>query len=203
MAKRKMKSPGTASTREAVVDRPATDSAVGPAASTPEAVQVGDEIGAGPYRGRAMPASDGQGEVVEGMWDPRTGAFEPLAADSDADGAGHPVTISVPLGPPIEPGDEGTCPRHVDVQLRYAGHRSTMRRVFTGLDLAGARTANGNRVSTNAQAVLWLLEQIDGTMQNDELGDGRGSRAEALGRREEERKEGYERARRVPAAENS
>jgi len=168
MAKRKKKSAGPASTPAAVDDRTATDSAV----------RSGDEIGAGPHRGRVMPASDGQGELVDGTWDPDTGEFEPLAADADVDGAPHPLTpspprpvtiISVPQGPPIAPGEEGTCPRHVDVQLRNARQRATMRRVFTGLDLAGERTLDGKRVGNHAQAVLWLLEQIDCSVQDVEL----------------------------------
>jgi len=70
------------------------------------------------------------------------------------------VQIEVPLGP--RPGEAEAQIRHVDVQLRTARQRETMRRLFTGLDLAGTRTADGRRVTNNVQALLWLLEQVAG-----------------------------------------
>ena len=77
------------------------------------------------------------------------------------------VMIEVPLGPV---GDD--CkPRHIDVQLRTPQQREAMRRIFRGLDLTGARSADGRRVTNTAEAVRWLIEQVAeaaDNMQNPE-----------------------------------
>ena len=69
---------------------------------------------------------------------------------------GRAVTIEIPIGPL----GDGHEVRHVDCQLRTGQQREAMRRMFTGLDLCGARTRNDKRVTNNVQAVLWLLEQV-------------------------------------------
>lgn len=66
------------------------------------------------------------------------------------------VTIEIPIGPLRDGGQV----RHVDAQLRTREQRETMRRIFTGLDLCGARTRNDKRVTNMVEAVLWLLEQV-------------------------------------------
>lgn len=66
------------------------------------------------------------------------------------------VTLRIPLAPMPT---AGYTSRHVDVHLGDLG--LTMRRVFDGLDLAGARLASGKRVASTADALRWILEQLD------------------------------------------
>ena len=144
MAKRKKDSAGSASTEAAMPPAAATEAAVGDRAAIhiTEActVELGD-------------LSDADGDAGSAAEMARK-ASEQLREHY----AGLVVLIEVPLGPP--PGDEESCPRHVDLQLRSAYNRAAMRRLLTGLDLSGARLADGNRVTTYVQALIWLLEQL-------------------------------------------
>lgn len=74
------------------------------------------------------------------------------------------VTIEVPIGPL----DEGYLSQHIDVQLRSVKLRETMQRIFRGLDLAGARTANARRVTKKTEAMCWLLEQVAAAVDKSE-----------------------------------
>lgn len=49
--------------------------------------------------------------------------------------------------------------KHVEAQLD-GPQAATLRRVLAGLDRDGARLANGRRVTSSADAVRWLLENI-------------------------------------------
>jgi hypothetical protein len=51
--------------------------------------------------------------------------------------------------------------RHVDCQLSHAQAR-TLRELVEGLMDAQARLANGRRVTTSADAVRYLLDQLAG-----------------------------------------
>jgi len=72
--------------------------------------------------------------------------------------------FGVPLGDvPLEEIRQGLyyLNRKVEVRLRDQHHQVTMRRLWLGLDRVGARLVNGQRVANNADAIRWLLEQID------------------------------------------
>lgn len=68
------------------------------------------------------------------------------------------VTITVPLGPLPE---KGYRPRHVEVNLqREVPQQEALYRLRVGLNNADTRTANGRHVTSNADALRWLLERI-------------------------------------------
>ena len=66
------------------------------------------------------------------------------------------VSIDVELGP--KPAGIYVT-RHVEVRLEGA-QAETLRKVFDGLALRGARLDNGRYVSTVPDAVRWLLEEL-------------------------------------------
>ena len=68
----------------------------------------------------------------------------------------HLVQIELPMVAEPKPGYSS---RHVDLQLD-ADQAITLRRVFEGIDAAGSRLASGKRITTNADVVRFLLEQI-------------------------------------------
>jgi len=74
---------------------------------------------------------------------------------------GNIAIIKIPLAEQRS----GYCARHVDVQLSGA-QPETLRRIVDGLDASQARLKNGKRVTTPAEAVRWLIEQVE--VQSDE-----------------------------------
>ena len=67
------------------------------------------------------------------------------------------VTVTIDLAPP-DP--DVYLKRHVDLQLSLE-QRQTLRRVFDAANTAGRRLRNGRFVQSAADAVRYLLEQID------------------------------------------
>lgn len=70
------------------------------------------------------------------------------------------VMIEIPVGPLVERYQF----RQVDLELYNAlwnsAQRRTMGRIFTGLDMAGRRTADGKRVGNMTEALRWLMEKV-------------------------------------------
>ena len=66
------------------------------------------------------------------------------------------VLIEAPVGALVE-GDYR--PRHVSIIL-FGEQQSAMKRLFRGMDETGSRLKNGRRVSSNADAIRYLLEQV-------------------------------------------
>lgn len=66
------------------------------------------------------------------------------------------VLIEAPIGALVE-GDYK--PRHVSIIL-FGEQQIAMKRLFRGMDETGARLKNGRRVSSNADVVRYLLEQV-------------------------------------------
>lgn len=96
-----------------------------------------------------VPAGDDLSEVPED---------QPQAATPAA--AELPVIATRLLELPLGVVPCGYVSRHVDARLdRRQG--AALRRLQDGLDRAGRRLANGKRVISTADAVRWLLEQID------------------------------------------
>lgn len=73
------------------------------------------------------------------------------------------VQIEVPIGPPLA--DEGGCPDQVELVRCNCRQRKAIWRLFVGLSLSKAQTANGEPVENQEEAVLWLLEQVARAMQ--------------------------------------
>lgn len=68
------------------------------------------------------------------------------------------VSISVPLSTAGKRG--GYISKHVEIRMTHE-QGVTLRRLHLALDTEGARLANGRRVIHLADAVKWLLEQIE------------------------------------------
>jgi len=62
--------------------------------------------------------------------------------------------------PVIEPPEGLNQPRHVDVNNLTAAQATAWRQLFLGLEKSGTRLASGRRVTTSADAIRWLLEQL-------------------------------------------
>jgi hypothetical protein len=73
---------------------------------------------------------------------------------------GH-VAVRLPLADPPDTQAVRVSAWHVDVQLRDAATRRAFMRVWAGLDRAGARLKDGRRVISYADALRWLLEQVE------------------------------------------
>ena len=102
-----------------------------------------------------LPAAEGDAPEV-GLPVLRGSNPTPPAEGTEKKYVERTVVIELPIGPL----GGGYRPRHVDVQLRTAAQRGALRQVLSGLDHAGDRTADKRRVTNNAEAVRWLLEQI-------------------------------------------
>lgn len=66
------------------------------------------------------------------------------------------VVIEVPLGPL----DQGYLSRHVEARFTNEIQRAAMRRLTNGLRQAGEKLVDGKPVTSHADAVKWLLEQV-------------------------------------------
>ena len=66
------------------------------------------------------------------------------------------VVVEVPLGPL----DQGYLSRHVEARFTNEIQRSAMRRLTNGLRQAGEKLVDGKPVTSHADAVKWLLEQV-------------------------------------------
>lgn len=66
------------------------------------------------------------------------------------------VAMAVPLA---EARPEVYCRRHVDARLNHS-QATTLQRIQLALDAKQARTADGRRVISPADALKWLLEEI-------------------------------------------
>jgi hypothetical protein len=66
------------------------------------------------------------------------------------------ITIEVPLGKL----DEGYLSRHVDARLTSQLQCESLRRLVKGLRQAGEKLEDGKQVTSYADAVKWLLEQV-------------------------------------------
>ncbi len=95
---------------------------------------------------------------------------QPTAASSDRPAESPPqstielpasVLIEVPLGPL----DQGYLSRHVEARFTSEIQRQAMRRLTNGLQQAGEKLADGKPVTSHADAVKWLLEQVGGHLQ--------------------------------------
>lgn len=64
------------------------------------------------------------------------------------------ITIEV-----AEYGKRDHVSRHVEAQLD-GDQAAALKRAFVGLDEAGARLANGRRITSNADVIRYLLERI-------------------------------------------
>lgn len=74
----------------------------------------------------------------------------------------HWVTIRVPLAAPLpypEGGSQSRLQKHIDLQ-NNATRAEVTRHLWHGLDLENARLGSRERVTSQTQAVYWLLEQI-------------------------------------------
>lgn len=95
--------------------------------------------------------------------------------------AGTPVSPIIPVGysglstvvleiPLAEPPDNQTVrvgAYHVDCQLRDRHTRETFTRIWAGLDKAGARMKDGRRVTSYADAIRFLIEQVEKTVKEN------------------------------------
>jgi hypothetical protein len=70
----------------------------------------------------------------------------------------HPAAVQIEL--PLGEVGNGYLTNHVEVGGLNVPQRETLKRLFHGLDHAGARLANGKRVGSNADTIRWILEQI-------------------------------------------
>jgi hypothetical protein len=66
------------------------------------------------------------------------------------------VIVEVPLGPL----DQGYLSRHVEARFTSEMQREAMRRLTNGLRQAGEKLVDGKPVTSHADAVKWLLEQV-------------------------------------------
>jgi hypothetical protein len=49
---------------------------------------------------------------------------------------------------------------HVDAQLRDLEDRETLMQIRAGLDAAGARMRDGRRVTSYADTIRWLIQEV-------------------------------------------
>lgn len=69
------------------------------------------------------------------------------------------VLIEIPLGTVTE---AEYLSSHVEARFRTIQQRVAMRRMWRGLQSAGAKLADGRPVTRSGDVVKWLLEQIAG-----------------------------------------
>lgn len=75
------------------------------------------------------------------------------------------ISISVPLMATSDIPSQSTNyqaggQNHVDIQLR-PHHHAVLKRLYFGLDAAGARLADGRRIASKPDAIRWLLELLE------------------------------------------
>ena len=75
---------------------------------------------------------------------------------SDHTGRDESAMVEIPLGP-IQ---EGFLSTHVEARLASDRQRRNLRRMLVGLRAACAKLENGRFVSTQADLIKWLLEQL-------------------------------------------
>ena len=68
----------------------------------------------------------------------------------------HPLDIPL-ADPPVGSNDSLA---HIDLRLDRR-QSNALRRLYTGLDVAGDRLGNGRRVVNRGDAIRWLLEQLE------------------------------------------
>lgn len=128
-----------------------------------------------------LPAS-AQAEQEQPPAEPAAVAPENEQATSDADTPSTEaeltgpaaIAVSMPLADTIGHGWQSnpSSARHVDCQCQSMEQRRALMALRAGLDAAHARTANGRPVTSYADAIRWLLEEVAKTQLCRDLIEG-------------------------------
>lgn len=95
---------------------------------------------------------------------PRTAAKTKKKSAANQNGSGSQPSITMRLPVSLDLGDRYMTDR---LDLRLIGHQKfALRRLLDGLDAAGARLANGRRVTSPPDVIRYLLENVEAQVRN-------------------------------------